>query len=163
MRAWIALIALLLSACGFQLRGAYALPFDTLHIGLPSSLELHAQLKRAIESSSKTRVTETPQGAQATLAVGGDVFAKNILSLSPAGRVTEFQLVRTFAFRVIDPEGRDLLPPGQIVIRRDISFSDATVLSKESEELLLQRDMQADLVQQLMRRLAAAKLAPIGG
>jgi LPS-assembly lipoprotein len=35
------------------------------------------------------------------------------------------------------------------------------VLSKESEELLLLRDMQGDLVQQLMRRLAAAKLQPV--
>ena len=90
------------------------------------------------------------------------LFRSNILSLSSAGRVTEFQLVRTFAFRVVDQEGRDLLAPGQIVIRRDISFSDATVLLKESEEVLLQRDMQNDLIQQLLRRLAAAKTPPVG-
>jgi LPS-assembly lipoprotein len=35
------------------------------------------------------------------------------------------------------------------------------VLSKESEEILLWRDIQGDLVQQLMRRLAAAKLQPV--
>ena len=47
------------------------------------------------------------------------------------------------------------------VIRRDISFSDALVLSKEAEEVLLWRDIQNDLVQQLLRRLAAAKPATI--
>ena len=37
-------------------------------------------------------------------------------------------------------------------------FSDAQALSKESEEALLYRDMRDDAVQQLVRRLRAAKL-----
>jgi outer membrane lipopolysaccharide assembly protein LptE/RlpB len=54
----------------------------------------------------------------------------------------------------------EYIPPSTITLRREITFSDDLVLSKESEEALLQRDMQGDLVQQLMRRLAAAKLQP---
>lgn len=38
-----------------------------------------------------------------------------------------------------------------------MTFDDAALLSKEGEEILLWRDIQNDLVQQLMRRLAAAK------
>jgi LPS-assembly lipoprotein len=55
----------------------------------------------------------------------------------------------------------EYIPPSTITLRRDITFSDDLVLSKESEEILLWRDMQGDLVQQLMRRLAAAKLQPV--
>ena len=39
----------------------------------------------------------------------------------------------------------------------NLTFNDSAVLSKESEEGLLYRDMQSDMVQQIMRRLAAAQ------
>ena len=150
----------LLAACGFQLRGSYALPFDTLYIALPETAELHAVLKRNIEASTQTRVVKDAKSAQAVLTVVSDVPIKNILSLSSTGRVREFQLVRTVAFRLHDSANRDLMPPAQVVIRRDISFSDTQVLSKESEEALLWRDIQTYLVQQLLRRLAASKAKP---
>lgn len=151
------LFALLLSACGFQLRGAYPLPFDTIYIGLPETAELRALLKRSIAAGSSARVVDTEKEAQATLMVLGDAPVKTIVSLNAAGRAREFQLVRTFSFRVADKSGHDWLPQNQIVIRRDITFSDDLVLSKESEEVLLWRDIQNDLVQQILRRLAAAK------
>ncbi|WIM04570.1 MAG: LPS assembly lipoprotein LptE [Candidatus Nitricoxidivorans perseverans] len=155
----------ILSACGFRLRGSFdtPLPFETLHIAQPETSELHAALKRSIEATGKTRIVKEAKDAQAVLSVLGDSQQKNILSLSAAGRVREFQLVRTFGFRLHDPKGRDFMPPGTIVVRREITFSDEQVLSKESEEALLWRDMQADLVQQLLRRLAAAKTRPLDG
>lgn len=149
--------AFLLTACGFQLRGSSDLPFETLYIALPESSELHAQLTRTVQASSKTRVVGSAAEAQAVFAVTADNQSKNILSLSSAGRVREYELVRTFAFRVHDARGQELVPAGQIVLRREISFADDQILSKENEEALLRRDMQNDLVQQLLRRLSAAK------
>jgi len=43
------------------------------------------------------------------------------------------------------------------VLQRDISFNESAVLAKETEEALLYRDMQSDIVQQILRRLAAVK------
>ncbi|HTJ96835.1 MAG TPA: LPS assembly lipoprotein LptE [Rhodocyclaceae bacterium] len=160
MRALLALLCVsLLTACGFQLRGNYDLPFDSLYISLPESSQLHAVLKRSIEASSKTRVSSDSQTAQALLTVIADQQAKNILSLNSSGRVREYQLVRSFTFRVHDIGGRDFVPQATIVIRRDMTFSDDQVLAKESEEALLWRDMQTDLVQQVMRRLSKAKVS----
>ncbi len=153
------LLTTTLAACGFQLRGSYALPFNTLYIGVPETAELHAQIRRNVEAGSATKVVSTATEAEASLNVLSDRPQKNILSLDASGRVREFQLVRTFSFRVVDAKGGVMIAPSQIVIRRDISFSDAQVLSKEAEEVLLWRDIQNDLVQQLLRRLAAAKPA----
>jgi LPS-assembly lipoprotein len=155
----IILLTTTLAACGFQLRGSYALPFNTLYIGVPETAELHAQIRRNVEAGSATKVVSTATEAEASLNVLSDRPQKNILSLDASGRVREFQLVRTFSFRVVDAKGGVMIAPSQIVIRRDISFSDAQVLSKEAEEVLLWRDIQNDLVQQLLRRLAAAKPA----
>ncbi len=149
--------ALMAAACGFQLRGAYSLPFETLYIAQPESSELHAVIKRSVEASTATRVVRSPQEAQATLSVLGDTPQKRILSLNSAGRVREFQLERTFVFRVTDPQGRDFLPQSTIRISRDMTFDDAAVLSKQAEEALLWKDIQNDLIQQLLRRLSAAK------
>lgn len=157
----IAALALLLSACGFQLRGAYVLPFETLYIALPDTAELRALLKRNIESSSAARVVGDAKDAQAALSITGDTATKSVLSLDSAGRVREFQLVRAVGFRLQDASQRDLLPPGQIVVRREITFNDTQVLSKEAEEVMLWRDIQEDVVQQLLRRLAAAKAKPV--
>jgi len=167
MRSFTLLLALTttlaLSACGFQLRGSRApvvLPFSILYIALPTSSEFHAALKRGIEASGKTRVVDDPKSAQVALTLTGDAQTKNVLSLDTSGRVREFQLVRTVSFRLHDAAGRDWLPPGQVVIRRDFSFSDAQILAKEAEEVLLWRDMQTDMVQQMLRRIATAR-APV--
>ncbi|MDE2600283.1 MAG: hypothetical protein KGL40_11745, partial [Rhodocyclaceae bacterium] len=152
----------LLTACGFKLRGSYDLPFDTLYIALPENNELHAVLKRNIEAGTKTRIVGTPADAQATLIVVFDRTTQGILSLSGTGRVTEYQLVRSFAFRVIDKNSKDIIPQREIVLRRDLPYSDDTVLAKASETELLIKDMQSDLVNQILRRLAAAKLKDTG-
>ena len=160
MRSLILLaLVSLISACGFQLRGGYALPFDSIYIDLPTSSTLYADLKRNIETTSKTRIVANQKDAQAVLSVIADRNTKHILSLSGGGRVREFQLIRQFIYRVHTMEGRDFIPQNEIVIRRDMSYSDEKVLAKESEEALLQRDMQADLVAQLMRRLSSVKIS----
>jgi outer membrane lipopolysaccharide assembly protein LptE/RlpB len=99
-------LAGLLTACGFKLRGSaelpgYKLPFATIALGLDPTTEFHALLKRSIEAQSPgTRVVADATEAEAVLSVLGDRSEKNILSLTAAGRAREYQLVRTFSFRV---------------------------------------------------------------
>ncbi|MBZ0126335.1 MAG: hypothetical protein K8F32_08170 [Rhodocyclaceae bacterium] len=159
MRALISvMLALMLAACGFQLRGAQPLPFSSLYVPA-DSWETGALLKRNIRALNSTQLTETPQEAQAVFTLLGEAREKNILSLSGTGRVREYQLRYRLAFRVHDLKGREFIAPTEVVLVRDISFSDERVLAKEQEEALLYRDMQNDMVQQLMRRLAAAKVS----
>ena len=87
--------------------------------------------------------------------------AKTILSFSANGQVAELQLRYRLSFRVRDAKGRDYLPQSEIRLTRDISFNSSQVLAKESEELLLYRDMQSDMVQQILRRLASAPAEPV--
>lgn len=148
-----------LTGCGFKLRGAYSLPFDTLYVNQPEFSPLYALLKRNIEASSQTRVVSEKKGAQASLLVTTDLPQKVVLSLDTAGNVVEYRLVRAFSFRVVDATDHELVPSNTINVYRDISFSNAQVLSKQSEEALLWRDIENDLVQQILRRLATAKPA----
>lgn len=155
----VVVLATALSGCGFKLRGAYSLPFDTLYVNQPEFSPLYALLKRNIEASSQTRVVSEKKGAQASFLVTADLPQKIVLSLDTAGNVVEYRLLRAFSFRVVDAGDHELLPANTINVYRDISFSNAQVLSKQSEEALLWRDIENDLVQQILRRLAAAKAA----
>lgn len=153
----VCLLTVLLAACGFQLRGARALPFESIYVAMPDTSELGAALKRSIRASGSTRVASTPEEAQAVMTVVGEAREKSILSLNAAGRVREFQLRYRFVFRVADRQGHEFVPQSEILLTRDFSFNDSAILAKDQEEALLYRDMQNDLVQQIMRRLAAAK------
>jgi LPS-assembly lipoprotein len=151
-------LALALAGCGFQLRGTAALPFDTLY--MPSTAGgIALDLKRNIQSGTRTTVVEDPQKAQAVLEFTQEVREKIILSLAATGRVREYQLRYRVGFRVHDGKGGEFLPVSTVQLMRDITFNDSDVLAKETEEALLYRDMQFDMVQQIMRRLAAAQPA----
>ena len=157
----IALIAmLLLSACGFKLRGSGPqpeLPFKTLFLGFAETSPLGVQLRRNLEAMGNVTIVADRKEADAALEVLGDARDKQVLSLNSQGRVREYTLLYRLDFRVLDKEGRQLLAPNQIVIRRIQSYNESQVLAKEAEEATLFREMQSDLVQQLLRRIAAIK------
>ena len=145
---------MLLAACGFHLRGQATLPFESMYIsGSPSFAN---QLARAVRSGSKTRVTTNPKEAEVTLEVLTEARERSILSLSGSGRVRELQIRYRVSFRVNDKAGKEFIPANEIILKRDLIYSDTDVLGKEQEEALLYRDMQNDAVQQVMRRLQVA-------
>ena len=152
------LFALLLAGCGFQLRGTADLPFDTLFI--PNTTGgIALDLKRNIQSGTRTAVVDDPKKAEAVLEFSEETREKHILSLAATGRVREYQLRYNVAFRVHDGKGGEFLPTSRVQLKRDVSFNDSDVLAKETEEQLLYRDMQFDMVQMVMRRIAAAQPA----
>jgi len=149
--------ALLLAGCGFHLRGTATLPFNTLYVQAPPLSPFALQLKRAVQAGSSTKVIERADQAEAILQILTEVPEKEILSLGGGGRVREFQLRYRVQFRLTDAQNREHIPATEIILKRDYSFNDEQVLSKESEEALLYRDMRTDAVYQLVRRLQTAK------
>jgi LPS-assembly lipoprotein len=160
MKRWLLLLFVIVAAlagCGFQLRGTAALPFDTLYVPPANSPGVALDLKRNIQSGTRTVVVDDPKRAEAILEFAQETREKEILSLAATGRVREFQLRYRVGFRVHDGKGNEFVPLSTVQLTRDVTFNDSEVLAKESEEALLYRDMQVDMVQQIMRRLAAAQ------
>ena len=153
--ALVLALALALAACGFRLRGSANVPFETLYIPQSTS-GIGLELKRNIQAGTRAKVVDDAKQAEAVLEFTREAREKAILSLTAQGRVREFQLRYVVGFRVHDGKGRDFVPATTVTLIRDITFNDSDVLAKEAEEQLLFRDMQSDMVQQIMRRLAAA-------
>jgi LPS-assembly lipoprotein len=157
---WLAMLAasLLLAACGFHLRGAADLPFKTIYLGFGPNSPVGVELKRNIEASG-AKVVDTPEEAEANLKVLADGRDRQVLTLNTNGRVREYALFQRFTFSVTDSKGIVMIPPTAITLRRVITYDENQELAKQSEEALLYRDMQSDLVQQILRRLSATKSA----
>ncbi|MEV4779322.1 LPS assembly lipoprotein LptE [Burkholderia sp. LMU1-1-1.1] len=157
-------VSLTVSACGFHLRGDgghYTLPFPTMYVGLPESSPLAVDLKRNINANGSTTVVKTAKEAEGIIEVISNpehTKSKTILSLNSNGRVRQYLLQYSIVFRVLDKQGAVLLPPTAIALSRPIDFNETQLLAKEQEEALLYKDMQTDLVQQMMRRIAAIKM-----
>ena len=149
----------LLAGCGFQLRQAPNFAFTSIAVASPTNTSLAGELRRSIASSGKVDVLPpgTIDRAQVVLDLVHEQREKVVVGLNATGQVREFQLRTRLRFKLRTPQGKELIPETELLQQRDISFSESAVLSKEAEENLLYRDMQTDLVQQLMRRLAAVK------
>lgn len=151
--------ALLLGGCGFQLRQAPKFAFNSIYVAFAPGSSLGNELKRTIASGGAVSVVDAAglNSAQVVLDVLADQREKVVVGLNATGQVREFQLRTRLKFKLRTPQGKELIPETELLQQRDISFTESAALSKEAEENLLYRDMQTDIVQQLMRRLAAVK------
>ena len=157
----LACAPLALAGCGFALRKAPNFGFHSIYLALPTGSALGLELRRQLQGTGQIQViTDATQKdkADVVLESQGERRERAVVSLTAAGEVREFQLRIHFSFRVVTPAGRELLPNAEISRQIDQSYSESAALSKEQEALMLYQNMQSDLVQQVMRRLATAKL-----
>ena len=155
-RLVVAAVAALAAGCGFELRRPTELRFRTIALSgfAPRSL-LADELRRAMNATASTIVVESPAGAQGVLQAISDGLERSVVASTAAGQVREVQLRARLEFALRTSGGRELIAPTQILLSRDMSYSEAAALAKEQEEQLLYRAMRSDIVAQVMRRLAA--------
>ena len=149
-----------LAGCGFHLRGAPDFAFQSIYANIAPTSVLGVELKRNLVAVGNVRlITDAAQQkeAQVILDVMQEAREKVVVGVNASGQVREYQLRIRFRFRLRTPQGKELIASTELLQQRDISFNESAVLAKESEEGLMYRDMQTDIVQQLMRRLAAVK------
>jgi LPS-assembly lipoprotein len=146
----------LLAGCGFTLRLPPRLGFRSLAMtGFEPRSPLADDLRRQIRA--QVQLLDDPAKAEVVLHSLADQRTKSVVASTAAAQVRELQLRLRFEFRVTAPDGRELIPRVQLLLSRDMSYSETFALAKEQEEAELFRDMQSDVVAQVMRRLASIK------
>ncbi len=149
-------VAAALAGCGFELRRAPELRFSTIALtGFRPRSPLADELRMNINASPTTKVVEATTQAQVVLEALADARERSVVASTAAGQVRELQLRTRLQFRVRNAAGKELIPTTELVLNRDMSYSENLALAKEQEEALLYRTMQSDIVSQVMRRLAA--------
>ena len=152
----LTIVSTMLGGCGFQLRGQADFTFKNLQVVAGDSTALIQELKRVLRTNGVTVVNDIAQ-SDAQLTILSEGVQRSILTFNSSGSAREIELRYVLSFQLRDAKGNLLIAPSQILLKRDLTYSDNQVLAKTSEEQILTADMRSDVVQQLMRRLAAAR------
>ncbi len=144
---------LVLSACGFHLRGS-----DVTQVMLPPTYlaaeagSLRQAIQRALTQGGTTLVGETAQ-AQRVVRLLGERVDRRVLSVGAAGTVEEYELHYAVTYAVDGVKGAPLIAPETLTQVRSYAFSETEVLGKDVEQETLVQDMRRDAVGQILRRL----------
>lgn len=160
-RAWLggALGALALGGCGFALRGAPHFAFKSIYLAVPQT-ELERTLERQLQGLGSLKVLTRPEEraqADVVLESAGEQRRSIIVARDSNGQVRELELHLTFSFRLVTPQGKELIPTTLISREMDQSYDESAALSKDEEANMLYKSMGDDIVQQVLRRLATVK------
>ena len=156
--ALVLLGAAALGGCGFELRRPPALAFKSIALsGFAPRSALADDFRRALARSVQVKAREAD--AEVVLQALADERGTNVVASTSAAQVRELRLNLKFRFRAHTPSGRELIAADELLLSRDMSYSEAAALAKEQEETELFRVMHADVVAQVLRRLAAIRLS----
>lgn len=143
--------------CGFELRQPARVSFGSIALtGFARRSPLEAELRRQL--AQQVKILDSSAQADVVLQALDDLRDKSVVASSAVAEVREVQLRLRFNFRVSTAGGRELIPRAELMVSRDMSFSETAALAKAYEEADLFREMQSDVVAQVMRRLASLKV-----
>ncbi len=150
---------LALAGCGFRLRGTVRFPYSSVH--LASNSPIAEELRGALRANGLQVLggDVPPERAEVVLSLTGEQRARVIVSRTSSGQIRELQLRLSVRVAARSSRGADLLVDTELMQQRDISYNESAALAKEAEEEVLYREMQSELVQQIMRRLATLRPA----
>jgi LPS-assembly lipoprotein len=153
----LAALPLGLAGCGFELRRAAELHFESIALtGFAPRSPLQKELRIALERSVK--VTEDQAQAQVVFQALADQRSQRVVTFTASGQVRDIQLHLLLRYRAQTPSERELIPATTIELIREMTFIEAKALGKQQEEQDLYREMQSDAVLQLMLRLSTLRL-----
>jgi len=148
-------LSLVLSACGFALRGTQQAPvaIDTVVLRGDVSSALTRQLREALESVGVTTVIA--QSANYVLTIGPEQLNSRTLSVNGRAQAAQYELQMAVE-ATLERGDTLLLPPEIISVERSYFEDTANIAGSNAERELLQNEMRQELVDRLVRRLAAA-------
>lgn len=151
------LIAYMVSACGWQLRGALA-THENLHSIYLSSEDKHGALEVEIKqlmAANKIALAETAGEASLSLFIESADYDRRTAAVGADALTSAYELIYTVHYDVRSATGAPLTSLGSAMVTRTFDYSAAGASSGAREEALLRSEMQGEMAQLLIRRLNA--------
>jgi LPS-assembly lipoprotein len=151
---WISLLIIVLTGCGFHLRGA--LPTLTMDnpiyiAGVDKNSDLYHELARQLRGA-KSVVTETRSLAKSVLTISDYRSRERQLTLNSSNQAVEYELEESFNFSV--QTSSTTVESRPLKVTRVLGRTESETLAREREEREMRINMRHDLVNQLMYQLA---------
>lgn len=151
-RSAVLIAALLATACGYHLRGAYDLPIGMKTVFLQGgSPALREQLNAVLKSSSG-RLASSPEKADMVLRIYKDGIERRVLSLSERGRSNEIELDGHLEYALLNSQKGVLVAREPINFRREYFNDQQDVIAKDNEETVIRSEMYQQVVRTIIDR-----------
>jgi LPS-assembly lipoprotein len=152
----ILITALLISACGYHLRGALDLPAGMNNVYLEGgSAQLRDQFKRAMEISS-VPLASSPETAGIIVKIFDEDSQRRVLSLGSGGTANDFELSYRFDYELVDAKNKVLSARQPIEIKREYYNNQVAVIAKDNEEAVIRNEMYQQAVRTIVNRARVA-------
>ena len=146
-------LILIISACGFQLRGDINANFDSISI-LGGTSSFNKTLQRKFRQAGIT-ITNASD-AEKIVEIIKNSFTKTILTLTGTGAVSEYQLDYIVTYRFKRKDGSWNLPV-TIETSRTYTYDDSDILAKDEEEKRLVSGMEDQLIKTMTTQISLSK------
>lgn len=147
----LVLLLLLLSGCGFQLRGLYDIPESLSQVALLSSSS-DTQLERTLGKALEANGVQISSQAVYRIELLDQRFQRRTLSLDSSARASEYELRGDVTFRVTNQQEEELLPARTLISERSYNVDSSNITASDSQEPVLRQQIHQDLAQQIMRQ-----------
>ena len=152
----ILITALLLSACGYHLRGAFELPVGLKNIFLEGgSAPLQEQFKKAMELSS-VPLSPSAEAAGIIIRVFDENSQRRVLSLAATGVANDFELDYRFDYEIVSAQNKVLMARQPVEIKREYYNDQLAIIAKEAEEAIIRNEMYQQAVRTVVNRAKVA-------
>ncbi len=150
---------MLLTGCGFQLRGAdqttsWPAHLETLQLKFVGSVDPDFRTRLRTQLTSQFNVQIVPASAP-TLVVKDVTQDRRVLTLSATGKVSEYLLHLDASFFLVGRDGNKIFDKQSVRLRQAFSFDETDILAIEVEQARLSERMQIDAVRRILRRVIA--------
>jgi len=153
-------LVLLLSSCGFHLRGNIPLSPHIKHIYLKTESP-YSELSRNIRTTFQTSnidVVSTPDEANVTLAILSTQESQQQTNVSATQQTRQFLLTYTVIFEVQDSKGIPVSLPQTVSETRTFTIKSSETLAGSNEAMTLFQQMHSAVVFDMMTRLSSHQM-----
>jgi LPS-assembly lipoprotein len=163
LRAAGLVLLLLLTGCGFYLKGDKPLPAELseVYLQVASDDVIQSRLEESLRTLLRRRGARVVYNASAPgrLAVTRLEEKTRVLSVGPDGKGIEYEIETTVDFDY-SLDGKLRVPRETLMVQRDYSFDETRVLAKEAERKHLRREMHEELANLILLRVDAVLKNP---
>jgi LPS-assembly lipoprotein len=144
-----------LTACGFQLQGAFSPPqgMEPTYIasGDRNSLFYREFVEKMLAAG--VELTESEADSASSFTIFADETGQRVLSVSARNVPTEYEVFYTITYS-LDSGANGLMPRQTLTLTRDYTYDSTLVLGKAREGELLREAIVQDLVGIVMKQIS---------
>ena len=145
------LTLLMITSCGFHLRGMTEISFKTVSIE-GKELSFTKNLKKTL-TNNKVAIVLPTENPELRVELFSEESEKRILSLSGQGLVREFEIFYRVRYRVKTVDSETWSQENILETRRDFTYSDSNLIGKEEEERQLNESMRNEAITNLFNQI----------